>query len=213
MQKRTLFGLVVVVLAVLVIVRLRSDVPPPSHRGRSASPAGATHGGSPASTAPGSGSAGAPARPGEAQPLVRRLTGDERRRLGEQIAASRQRARAAAAGAANDDLIPVNDDQIPVENVGKPLKDGLTAAIPLLAACYEQQPGGNALREAAAQMTMTSDPELGTVVDTEGITDAAGKPLAARLDDCLRDTIDSLALPPLGATGGRVKLTYTFRFD
>jgi hypothetical protein len=207
MQKRTLFGLIVVVLAVLTIVRLLSDVPPPSHR--AGPPAAAPHGGSPASSAPGSGSARVSAQPGEAPPLVRRLTGDERRRLGEQIAASRQRARAAAAGSTSGS----DDDLIPVEHVGKPLKDGLTAAIPLLAACYEQQPGGTALREAAAQMTMTSDPELGTVIDTDGITDAAGKPLAARLDDCLRDTIDSRALPPLGAAGGRVKLKYTFKFD
>jgi hypothetical protein len=209
MQKRTLFGLIVVVLAVLTIVRLLSDVPPPSHR--AGPPAAAPRGGSPASPAPGSGSARAPAQPGEAPPLVRRLTGDERRRLGEQIAASRQRARAAAAGATTGSA--GDDDFLPVENVGKPLKDGLTAAIPLLAACYEQQPGGTALREAAAQMTMTSDPELGTVIDTDGITDAGGKPLPARLDDCLRDTIDSLALPPLGATGGRVKVKYTFKFD
>lgn len=139
---------------------------------------------------------------------VRRLASEERRRLGEQIAAARQKAREAAAAAGGSDA----DELIPVEDVGKPVKDAMSAAIPLLAGCYTKQPGSDALREAAALMTMTSDPELGTVIDTEGITDAAGEPLAAQLDECLRDTIDSLAMPPLGR-GGKVKVQYTFRFE
>lgn len=165
-------------------------------------------------TAPGPGSAEGPARPGEAPPgQVRRLTSDERRRLGEQIAAARQRARAAepstAAGSATDSA---DDDHIPVEQVTKPLKDGLNEAIHLLAECYQQQPGGDAMREAAALMTMTTDPELGTVIDTDEIKDAAGNSVAPKLDECLRDTIDSLALPPLGKRG-KLTVKYTFRFD
>jgi len=61
-------------------------------------------------------------------------------------------------------------------------------------------------------MRMTSDPDLGTVIDTSGITDAAGQALPAELDDCLRDAIESLALPPLGKRG-KVDVKYTFRFD
>ena len=49
------------------------------------------------------------------------------------------------------------------------------------------------------------------MIDTGLITDAGGQPLATALDTCMRDTIDSLALPPLGK-GGHVDLQYTFRF-
>lgn len=38
------------------------------------------------------------------------------------------------------------------------------------------------------------------------------KKVDAKLDECSRDVIDELALPPLGATG-KLKLQYTFRFD
>ena len=69
------------------------------------------------------------------------------------------------------------------------------------------------MRTAVAQMTMTSDPELGTVIDTDAIKDENGQPLDPELDTCLRDTIDSLALPPLGPRAGKLPLQYSFRFS
>jgi hypothetical protein len=203
-------GLVVLVGGALALViwwrSLATGPTPPAGTADRSSSLGEAH----TAHGPGPGSAAVSARPGEApQSQVRRLTSDDRRRLGEQIAAARQRARAAepstATGSADDDFIPV-------EQVGKPLKDGLTAAIHLLADCYPQQPGGDAMRDATALMTMTSDPELGTVIDTDEIKDAAGNPVAPKLDECLRDTIDSLALPPLGKRG-KVHVQYTFKFD
>lgn len=206
-MRKIVVVIVVAVVVVALVVWRRSSA------GEHTPPAGVSDRGPPASvphTAPSAGSAEAPAQPGEApQGQVRRLTRDERRRLGEQIAASRQRARAAEPGTATGSA---DDDIIPVEQAGKPLKDGLTEAIHLLAECYQKQPDGDAIREAAALMTMTSDPDLGTVIDTDGIKDAAGNPIAPKLDECLRDTIDSLALPPLGR-GGKLKVQYTFKFD
>ena len=215
MQTRSLLVIAAVApVLVLVVVRLLTaarggDRPPPDVRTAAGSSAHATAPPmSAARSAPGSGSAEAPARPTVAPTTTVRLTPDDRRRLGEQIAAARQRARAADGAAGSAD-----DDSIPVEKVSRELKDGLHGAIPLLAECFQQAPGGSTLRDAAALMTLTSDPELGTVIDTDEIQDAAGKPLAAKLDECVRDTIDSLALPPLGATGGKIKVTYTFKFD
>jgi hypothetical protein len=155
----------------------------------------------------------APAAPAAGDPgHVRRLAADDRRRLGALIAAAaQQRARAAAPPGAG--APPAEDPILPVEAVAAPLQDALTQAIPIVAECFKSQPGGEALREAMARMTMTSDPELGTVIDTEGITDASGAPVAAKIDECLRDTIESLALPPLGSQAGKVKLQYTFKYD
>jgi hypothetical protein len=209
MRARGVLVILAVAVVVAVIVWRRSPAEHALHATGapgSAAPVRAAHPGSD----PGPGPGTAPAPPGEVrQSQVRRLTSDERRRLGEQIAAARQRAHEAAGSPATG---PADDDVIPLEQVSKPLKDALDASIHLLAECYQQQPGGDAMRDALARMTMTSDPDLGTVIDTQDIKDAAGAPIAAGLDDCLRDTIDSLALPPLGK-GGKLELQYTFKFD
>lgn len=159
-------------------------------------------------TASGPSTPGASVRPGDTK-HVRRLTSDERRRLGEQIAAARERARRATS---KPGTAPAADDNLSLEQVAKPLQEALSESIGILAECYKQQPGGEPIRNATARMTMTSDPDLGTVIDTDAIKDADGQPLAPKLDECLRDTIDSLALPPLGP-GGKLPLEYTFRFD
>lgn len=161
---------------------------------------------------------GSAARPATPDPkVVRRLAPEERKQLGLQIAASLQRARAqraaAASHAAAGGAVPSSDEDpvIPLEAVGKPLQDALNSAIPLLAKCYERA-GSATPRTAVAMMTMASDPDLGTVIDTAQITDADGKQLDHALDECLRDTIDSLALPPLGQPG-KLQLQYSFRSD
>jgi hypothetical protein len=211
MSKRTVLGiLVVAVIAIVIAVWRRSAEAPSAGRaasGAMAKPVSPGHAATePAAGSPRSGAPGSAGPPGE----IRRLSRDERRQLGAQIAAARQRAREAAASSGSGSGSP-DDDVVPVEEAGKPLRDAMTAAIPLLAECY-RQPSSDAMREAVALMTMTSDPELGTVIDTNAITDAAGKPLARALDDCLRDTIDSLALPPL-ARGGKMNVQYSFKFD
>lgn len=150
---------------------------------------------------------------------VRRLTKEERRLLGEKIAAAVKRARTAGSNVQGSAApLPDEDPVIPLERVGKPLQKALQESVAILADCY-QQPAGSAAgqdaappKNAAAMMTMVSDPDLGTVIDTGEITDADGKPLDRQLDDCLRNAIDSLALPPLGSTG-KLQLQYTFRFD
>lgn len=144
---------------------------------------------------------------------TRKLSREDRKQLGEKISAAVHAAREAraaqakAAGAAVADEDPV----IPLESVGPEVKDALTAAIPILAECFHDA-GITDPRTAVAQMTMTSDPSLGTVIDTADILGPDGKKLGATLDTCLRDSIDSLALPPLGQPG-KLQLQYSFRFD
>lgn len=146
---------------------------------------------------------------------VRSLPPEERRRLGEQIATAIKRVHAAphapgAAPAAGSDDVPI----IPLEAVSKPLFDGLQASLPILAECYTKHAGSSSTPppHATARMTLASDPDLGSVIDTDQIQDADGHPLPHELETCLRDAIDSLALPPLGQPG-KVQLQYTFRFD
>ncbi|MEO8703479.1 MAG: hypothetical protein ABI867_25755 [Kofleriaceae bacterium] len=142
---------------------------------------------------------------------VRKLSPDERRRLADQITAARASARAAAAKTSG--TAPSADDTIALEQVSGTVKTALEEAIPLLAECYARGSAGSAAgKTAAVTMTLYSDPSIGTVIDTDAMKDLAGKPLEASLDDCLRTTIESLGLPPLG-TGGHLPLQYSFVFD
>jgi hypothetical protein len=162
----------------------------------------------PATTASGS---AAPGTPAAEQPeridvsRVRRLDKASRQRLGEQIAAARERASTNTSTSGTPSL----EAPMTLEDVGPSLQDKLREAIPILAECFAE-PGA---REATAMMTLLTDPELGTVIDTDTIKDANDQPLDAAIETCLRDTIDSLALPPLGPKGGQLPLKYTFKFD
>ncbi|HEY5946392.1 MAG TPA: hypothetical protein VIV40_12905 [Kofleriaceae bacterium] len=200
-MKKLAVALAVVLLVALIVWRLWPHSAPSSSRAV------------PAQSQAGRGSA-APSR-------VRRLSPDERKQLGAKIQAAIQReverARAARSGrgaapsptgAAGTTGTPDDIPNIALEQVAKPMQEALQAAIPLLADCFTKHDGNT----AAALMTMTSDPELGTVIDTDAINDADGKPLDPKVDSCLRDTIDSLALPPLGQLG-KLNIQYTFRFD
>lgn len=144
---------------------------------------------------------------------VQRLGTEERKQLGAQIEAARERARAtrstSSVGGAGSGSAPVLDDTIVLEQVGPTVQASLQEAIPILAECYGDKSAG---ATAAVQMTMISDPDLGSVIDTDALKDHDGKPLAPELDDCLRTAIESLALPPLDV-GGRLPLQYSFVFD
>ena len=90
------------------------------------------------------------------------------------------------------------------------LKTALTEAIPFLAECYKTAPITQ--RRPAVQMTLTGDPDVGTLIDAGELRDQNGKPLDPELDNCLRTTLGSLELPPL-PSANPVHIQYSFRFD
>lgn len=139
---------------------------------------------------------------------VRRLGADERKQLGERIAAARERFRSQAATHAGG-VPALAETTIQLEQVSATVQTALKEAIPLLAECYGEKPAG---ATATVMMTMISDPDLGTVIDSALPIDHDGKPLTSTLDNCLRDAIESLALPPL-EVGGKLPLQYSFVFD
>ena len=136
---------------------------------------------------------------------VRQLDVPARTKLREQIKAAREKARAAASSSSSNK--PPEDDSIPLEQAG-PIIEALRGTPGLMAKCYGEKDEGF---EAAAMMSIISDPELGAVIDTDRITDKDGKPIDQKIEDCMRDTIESLALPPMEQRG-IVKLQYTFKF-
>lgn len=138
-----------------------------------------------------------------------RVTPEEHRRLAEQIAAAHA-AHASHVAAPAAPKLPDKDSADDLGRLQEHVQAALKEAIPFLAACYEQH-GSNAGMTASAQMTLTGDPDIGTVIDADQIYDDKHQPLPKQLDDCLRNTMQTLALPPLD-TGDRVRIEYSFRF-
>jgi hypothetical protein len=156
-----------------------------------------------------------------------KLARAERRELADRIAAARAARGSAASTTASAAIhaplppslapAPTLDPDHP-DDLKTTLRATIREAVPLLAACYEaaipQLP--EAETHIAAQLTLTSDPDVGTIIDAHQLSDDQGHPLLASFDDCLRDTMQQLALPPIaGANQGPVtiEVTYPFRFS
>jgi hypothetical protein len=143
--------------------------------------------------------------------VTRLANSDERKQLADRIA-SAQVARAASRSAP----LPRLPDQTAADET-KISKTEIRAAmrelVPHIAECYEAaipnlaQPDMSVL----ARLTLTGDPDIGTIVDAHELVDGAGEPLPAAFDDCLRSTFQLMALPPL-AEGDKIEVRYPFEF-
>lgn len=158
--------------------------------------------------------ASAPASSPSAKPRVpthvTKLTPEERKRTADRIAAAHA-ARVASSTTPRPSLpAPDKLDSNDLDHVGTTVLAAMKEAIPFLAECYKQH--GHGAMTAAAMMTLTGDPDIGTVIDADQITEEDGKPIDPKLDDCLRGTMQTLALPPL-TEGDRIKIKYSFKFD
>ncbi|HEX7702424.1 MAG TPA: hypothetical protein VF403_16910 [Kofleriaceae bacterium] len=138
----------------------------------------------------------------------------ERQQLADQIA-SAQTARKAAAHAPRPPVLPVvaTIDPTRPDDMKTTIRTAMRDAIPLITDCYQQAMPqlADAETRIAAKLTLTSDPDVGTIIDAHQISDDQGRPLLATFDDCLRDTIQQLALPPI-ADGGTIEVTYPLTF-
>lgn len=146
---------------------------------------------------------------------IRRLaTPEERQQLAERIAAART-ARAAVHAPERPHLPAATTevtDETPISKTA--IRDAMREVIPLLTECYDAAiPSlqGNEL-ELVAELTLTGDPDVGTLIDAKELADRQGNKLPAKFDDCLRSTFQSLALPPL-AEGDTISVHYPFVFS
>jgi hypothetical protein len=94
------------------------------------------------------------------------------------------------------------------------IRSAMRDVIPILTECYETAlPTLTSPRlEITAELTLTGDPDIGTLIDAKQIADKTGQPLPAGFDDCLRSTFQTLALPPL-QEGDQIEVRYPFLFD
>jgi len=163
----------------------------------------------------------AAAPPTKIQHATRLATKEDRRRLADQIAT----AQAARTGSSPGGAAAIHAREAPPrlptttldpehpDEMKTTIRSAMREAIPLLADCYSAAIPNLTDDETriAAKLTLTSDPDIGTVIDAHQIADDQGRPLLASFDDCLRTTFQQLALPPI-ENGGTLEVTYPFVF-
>ena len=162
-----------------------------------------------------------------AQPItkVTKLDSKEQRaKLAEKIANARAaRAAASATGATSSGRTGATSAAKPpslpsgspdTDTLKVEIRTAMREVIPIISQCYEAAIPTLASPniKIVSELTLTGDPDIGTLIDAKQIADEAGQPLPATFDDCLRTTFQSLALPPL-AEGDVVEVRYPFVFS
>jgi hypothetical protein len=85
--------------------------------------------------------------------------------------------------------------------------------IPYMAECFDKSSGVLPSEISVhAKLVLTGDPDIGTIIDTDGLSDDKDAPLQAEFDLCMRDALAGLELPPL-SEGEQVRVTYPFLFS
>jgi len=137
----------------------------------------------------------------------------ERDKLAQRIAAANA-ARSSSHSVPARPALPDQGSDDPLARVQDHVMTALKEAIPFLAQCYEKSTPFDARTgiTTMAMMTLTTDPDIGTVIDADQIFDDKNQPIPKALDDCLRNTMQTLALPPLDSED-TIKIQYSFRFE
>ena len=134
---------------------------------------------------------------------VRQLALPDRQRLAEQIRAAHARRAAAALASPSSAAASTGSASVEPETLMAAMRD----VLPFLRACSPPVDGV----VVHAELTLTGDPDVGTLIDARQLFDAADHPLPAAFDACVRSTFQTLELPPLDA-GEALAFTYTLEF-
>jgi len=171
----------------------------------------------PSASAPGSASP----KPGPIE-RVKKVTHAERNELAKQIAAARAGRAAPAApagpslpagGSARPHLPEGKLDPGDVDSFKTTFKSAMKDVVPYLAECLDKHSAVLPQElNVRAKLNLTGDPDIGTIIDTDGLTDDKDGPLQQEFDLCVRDALAGLELPPL-AEGEQVRVTYPFLFS
>ena len=168
-------------------------------------------------TTAGSGSAAAPPPPTKPKAVdkVRRITKEERAALAQQIESARAARKRAIDNAEAHDGPKPDRPTLPESSetiVKTTMKAAMQQVIPMLADCYDK--GGSNLPAAidvVAELTLTGDPDIGTIVDANSLKNKDGSPVNEAFGSCVQDTLVTLEMPPI-SEGDVVQVTYPFAF-
>jgi len=163
----------------------------------------------------------APGLPAPPQHVRKLASADERRELAAAIAAARAKRKAGQAprhsslGPADstDSANPGSGHEAQMDR--DVIRGAMREVIPFLADCYSDARATTLSAdhlEVHAHFTLTGDPDIGTVIDAKQLYDDGKRALPAKLDDCMRSTIQTLELPPLG-DGDTVEVDYPLVFS
>ncbi len=150
----------------------------------------------------------------ETRELRKLANTEERRELATRIAnaqAARAATRAPEAVEAPPQLPALG---VPSHAQTEPIRIAIREMIPHLAECYEaaRPTLGDDEITVKAELTLTGDADIGTLVDAERLIDGAGNPLPPAFDDCVRSTLQLIVLPPL-PIGDTAMVSYPFKFS
>jgi hypothetical protein len=145
-----------------------------------------------------------------------RLTPEQHRELVARIAAARARRTAAAAAPA----LPTEGasgggtpaPELPAtmatpQQVLEELQVNLGEVKDYVAECVAKY-GAN-VKRFKADLTLSGDPDIGSLTDATGLVGPDGAPVPAQLDDCVRSQLQTLALPPI-KSGDSFSVSYDF---
>jgi hypothetical protein len=116
-------------------------------------------------------------------------------------------ARAMAAARRNLPPAPPDPDALDRPLTSSEMVDAVGDAMMASSACWVRKPGDP---KRVAKLVLLSDDELGLFIDTVPITDETGKPLPRAIDECIRDTVDSMAIRGTYIAGGPVNEGWNF---
>lgn len=96
------------------------------------------------------------------------------------------------------------------ENVLAQIIGTLGDVKPYVADCVKQ--AGGRISAFQASITLTGDPDLGTLIDAGALTSKHGSTLPTELDDCVRGVMQTLVLPPMRLED-EFRVNFMFAFD
>jgi len=198
---------IAIIAIVLVVIRMRASATPDRAETTPATPNSAPRTGDRTATH------ASPPRPRAVDHVVE-LSAANRAQVASQIAdAQRARTSHYAAPTPAPSLpaaVPLDQD---LDALKTTLRSAMHDVLPHLQACYERALPSLATPNFTikAQLALTGDPDIGTLIDAKQLLDGDGVPLPAALDDCLRSSLQSLELPPL-SEGSTIAVTYPFMF-
>ncbi len=143
----------------------------------------------------------------EPKSRVRRLTRPQREELANKIASATALRAAAKSGSALP-TPPVHEPVAAHESPDPAVRkfndralEELGGTQTYLAECYDQHRAGLPGKLTVyTRVRIVTDPDIGAYVDAEALTDNAGNPLPDKFDACIRDMLQTFALPPLPPT-------------
>jgi hypothetical protein len=157
----------------------------------------------------------APQAPAKPRPVTKtsRIGKEKRAALAEMIRRSVEARRIAGASGsgASANPPPTLAAQADTEIVRTTMKDAMRELIPFLAECYGADEKLPSPLEIIADITLTGDPDIGTIADANTVKNKDGAPLPESFSTCLRDTLVEIEMPPL-SEGGSVNVHYPFTF-